>query len=110
VAFGKAFVMTNWLNSETTTVTTAAEDVLGLSTFALEAVVTGSPTDCIVLLEGSVDGSDWLVSLTSFNIHSSPGGSAYSTVVNKPVRYIRLRIDTLSGGSSPTVTASVVGV
>lgn len=110
-SFKGSFVKTNWLDAETASnLTTDPEEVLGLSDFALEVVVTGSPTDCVVLLEGSIDGTSWLVTLTSFNIHSFPGGATYLTATGKPVRYVRLRIDNVTGGTSPTVTASVIGV
>lgn len=71
----------------------------------MTAVVTGSPATCTMILQGSVDGGT-----TWFNMN--PGDSCTSTntvsVVNKPTLKVRVDVS-LTGGTSPTVTAYYVG-
>ena len=60
--------------------------------------VTGAPTAVSVNLEGSLDGTNWVVlkTLTAAGVGSSTG---------VPVRFIRANLTTLTGGTTPTVTA-----
>ncbi len=98
-----------WLNAETVDdVYSTVEEVSGAIRFGLQISVTGSPSGAGVKLQGSIDGSNWL-DLTTATL-STPFvgyGVAASHVV---VKYIRLYLDQLSGGSSPTLTASVIAV
>jgi len=101
-----AYVKTNWLNAATTTQTTASEEVTGTSRYGLQVSVTGSPSSLGVLLQGSIDGTNW-VSLASV----SAAGTTWSNPDSAgSVKYIRIDLQTLSGGSSPTVTASAIAV
>ncbi|MEW2383374.1 hypothetical protein AB0873_14965 [Micromonospora sp. NPDC047707] len=75
------------------------EDSVANHTMAL--TVTGSPSSWAVDLEGSHDGLTW------FWLGS--GGSASGTLVHAPrvVRFVRARLSALTGGTSPTVTATI---
>lgn len=109
-SYKSAFLKHHWFDAETVNNTyTSAEEVLGLSTFALEILVTGSPSGCRVDLQGSIDGTNWLALPCSFNISAGPWYGYFVSTV-QPVRYVRLWLTGLTGGSSPTVTASVIGV
>jgi len=62
-------------------------------------------TAVTVDLEGSLDNSSWF-SLAShaFTAAEITATSAMFHIVDKSVRYIRLNLTTLTGGTNPTVT------
>lgn len=72
------------------------------ATLGGDVVATAATVD----LEGSLDNSTWF-SLDShaFNAAEITATSAMYHVVNRPVRYVRLNLTTLTGGTNPTVTA-----
>ena len=74
-------------------------------TATLQTVVTGSPTTVACTLQGSNDGSNWVTLATST---STTGDAQYS--VDKPFRFLRANLGTLTGGTAPTVTAWVAAV
>jgi len=96
-------VMPNWLNAATATGATAALEVTGATSFGLQVSTTGSPSDVQVHLEASINGTNW----TSIATVQTPGGGM-DFVTGRATRYIRANLTFLVGGSSPTVTASVV--
>jgi hypothetical protein len=100
-----AFVRANWLDVATATGTTEAEEVTGASKYGLQVAITGGPSAVTVRLQGSIDGTGW-ADIGSYSATSD--GTTF--IVDKPVRYARLNLSTLTGGSSPTVTASVIAV
>lgn len=65
--------------------------------------VTGSPTSVSVNLEGSHDNVNW-VNLTTYTSTSS-GYVSFDSQVR--VRYVRANLTAITGGSSPTITASI---
>jgi hypothetical protein len=74
-----------------------------LNGFTWSVVVTGSPTACVVNLEGSInDGTNWFTLDTS-----SATTSEMRHVVNKDVQLIRANLATLTAGTAPTVTARI---
>ena len=72
------------------------------SKFSLQTVVTGGPTGVSCTLQGSLDGTNYAVLATS----TSTTGDL-QTVADKPVRFIKVNLGTLTAGTSPTVTAHV---
>ncbi|MCG5220273.1 hypothetical protein [Streptosporangium sp. KLBMP 9127] len=79
----------------------AARDYEGvLTNHTMLVTATGSPSQISVQLQGSHDGSTW-VDLA--NTSSWP--TAVS--VQRAVRYVRARLGGVTGGSSPTVTATI---
>lgn len=96
-----------------------AVDLNGTSNeFTLVVFTSGSPASFDVELQGSHDGSNWFsldlsvgpsisVNSTEYtNTNNNSGGQAASRV--KPhARYVRANLDTLTGGTSPTVTATI---
>lgn len=83
------------------------EDAGPCRTFAVQAKTTGSPSAADIMPQGSLDGTDWynlaaaVVDVTTAQIFF---------VVDKPVRYFRLTLSGLTGGTSPTVPLTVYGV
>jgi hypothetical protein len=103
-----ATVKVNWLNAETVVGTdTDAEEVTGASKLGVQVVTTGSPASFAVELQGSIDGANWVTLVTATNsaINGYGQGAAQG-----PAQFIRLHLASLSGGTSPTVSASVVAV
>lgn len=93
----------------------SSADLNGVSDeFTMYVTSTGSPT-YLVHLEGSHDGVNW------FTVATSSSANPVSTVVSggqqagsSPVasymhlaRYVRANLISLSGGSSPTITATI---
>lgn len=71
----------------------------------VQMTTTGAPTAVTVDLEGSLDGTTFEQLAThDFTGAEITAQSAMFHVVDKPVRYIRTNITTLTGGTSPTVT------
>jgi hypothetical protein len=73
--------------------------------------ITGSPTAVTVDIEGSLDNSNWSRVLTSaMSAAELTAGTSIAHVEDKPVRFVRLNLITLTGGTSPTVTALYEGL
>lgn len=77
------------------------EDSVAVHTMIV--TVTGSPTSVSVNLEGSHDNVNW-VNLTTYTSTSS-GYVSFDSQVR--VRYVRANLTAITGGSSPTITASI---
>lgn len=104
-----ALVKVNWFNAETTLYAKSdIEEVTGATSYGLNAEFTGGPSRGIVTLQGSIDGVTW-VNLLGLNTTINPYPHIVWTT-GQPVQYIRLSLDDLSGGTSPTATASVIAV
>ena len=77
--------------------------------------VTGSPSAVVVNLEGSMDGTTWAVLGTSTGsaVSNNLPGGAYTDAVSSvgpDVRYVRANLVTLTGGTSPTVSAACMPI
>ena len=70
------------------------------SNYAVQVVVTGSPSAVTVNLEGSLDGVNFVQLGTA-----SAAGMFW--VTDTPVKYVRANLATLTGGTSPTVTVTM---
>ena len=76
----------------------------------VQATITGAPSAVTVDLEGSLDGDNWFqLGTHPFTAGELTAAQAMFHVVEKPVRYVRLNLTTLTGGTSPTVTALYEG-
>jgi methyl coenzyme M reductase beta subunit len=71
-------------------------------TYSWDIIITGGPSAVTVNLEGSDDGTNWFTVDTSTST-----SSALRHVVDKPVRFLRANLATLTGGSSPTVSVGI---
>jgi YbbR domain-containing protein len=76
----------------------------------VQVTITGAPTAVTVDLEGSLDDTTY-VSLASYVLTAADltAAAAMFHVVDKPVRYVRVNLVTLTAGTAPTVTALYEG-
>jgi len=72
----------------------------------VQVVHTGSPSTVTLTLEGSLDGVNWFTLATWSSGSLSSGAIVWAA--DKPVSQVRANLGTLSGGTSPTVTALLV--
>jgi hypothetical protein len=101
------------LNAATATGPGASRDLETVGGYhGMIAWSTGSPATAQVTLEGSHDGSNWVILGTGVNATGGPASLIVpsSSTPGNPgllVRYVRANLTSLSGGSSPTVTATI---
>ncbi len=76
------------------------------SIFSLKIMTTGSPTFNINL-EGSLDGVNWDTLLAHQTTGLFPTWSPVGLSGGTPLMAIRANLTSLSGGTSPTVTAII---
>lgn len=81
-----------------------ALEVEGSRSYALDVRSTGTPTAISVTLEGSLDGSNW----ETLGSAATAAGITWS--VDTPVKFVRANLGTLTGGTTPTVTAVILAV
>lgn len=94
------------LNAATSTgAGTAADLDFVRGTFTMATVVTGAPSAVSVTLQGSLDGVTFQTLATST---STTGDQQWQ--VDKPQRYLRANLATLTGGTSPTVTVRAAAI
>lgn len=92
------------LDAVTANTNGVAKDLEGtFRTHSLFVFVTGDPTHYTVGLQGSHDGIHW----TGGPGINDGGSTAYVTTDDHLYRYVRANLSNLSGGSSPTVTATI---
>ncbi len=102
-------VKESWFDNETSAgVFTNPEEVTGAVRYGLQVNTTGSPSSFQVILEGSINGTSWVTLVTA--TASTPIVSYGHNAAHLIVKYIRLNLDQLNGGTSPTLTASVLAV
>ena len=106
------------LSGVTGTGASTSVDLGGVSNeFTMNLVITGSPSSLDVRLQGSHDDVNWFTILESTTTGSHPLSTEFTLgeeTTGTPdrryrphARYVRAIVNTLSGGSSPTVTASI---
>lgn len=98
----------------------ASGDVLDIKkldvvTLSVQINPAGAPTGCAYAVEGSLDGVSWMVMGSTSDCTPAAlcaAGAACRMIgtESKPVRYIRGNLTTLSGGTTPSVTAILRGV
>lgn len=72
------------------------------------AATSGSPTDGMVYVEGSLDGETWF-RLGGLNVAADPRVICTTDTNPHAVRYLRCYLEGLTGGTNPRVTAHMVG-
>lgn len=100
-----ATVMTNWLDAVNATGATDPIDVSGSLSYTLQATATGAPETAEVSLEGSLDGVGYTILVL---LSGLSGDVQVSWAQNKPTKYMRLNVRAITGGTSPTITASAI--
>ncbi len=74
---------------------------------SLQGVFTGGSPTVKIFLEGSIDGVDWM-SIATFDTGGSSISGTIVTASTFSVLYARAVLDTLSGGTNPTVSAMIL--
>ncbi|NJP24451.1 hypothetical protein FLW53_09565 [Microbispora sp. SCL1-1] len=100
-------VKTNWLNAATSLQVTEPEEVPGATKLGLQVSASGNPSSALVWLQGSIDGVNWH-NLLGLDAAGSPKLGFVGTSTGVVVRYVRLELSALTGGTSPAVSASLV--
>lgn len=96
-----------------TTGTGATLDVSsqGMSKFGVQVKGTGAaPTSFTVVLEGSLDGTNFSTLLTHTNASPGDGLVLHSGAVALPVLYFRSRCTALTLGSASNIVVTIVGI
>ena len=83
---------------------------MGVKEHTVQATFTGNPTAVSIILEGSLDEQTWY----QLAVHNALGDDITNQqtmfhVTSKLVNAVRINLSTLTGGSSPTVTALYEG-
>ncbi len=79
--------------------------------FALQVKGTGaSATSWTVILEGSLDGTNFTEIFTHTNTVNSDGFTAWSSAVATPCLYIRSRCSAVVLGGATNIVATILGV
>jgi len=76
----------------------------------VQVTTTGDPTAVTIDLEGSLDGVTWFQLFENiFDAGEITADAAIFHVLDAPVGYVRCNLTTLTGGTTPTVTALYEG-
>lgn len=100
------------LLDSTSTTGVSPEWNLGSGCFmhTVQSTSTGNPSAVVLELEGSLDGVTWYqLAEHSWTASEISNQQSMFHVTSKLVSYARLNLTTLSGGSSPTITAKYLG-
>lgn len=91
----------------------ASFDVQGCDTFSMQVTFTGGEPTVVVELQATLDpptisdaDATWYT-IATFSTSDSDTSGEIITVTGTPVRRIACNLQTLSGGTSPTVTAKL---
>lgn len=77
-----------------------------VNNISVQLNVSGTPSAVSVSFQGSLDGTNWN---TIGSAITSSAATSLTAFAGTPVTQIRAVLNTLSGGSSPTVTALIAG-
>lgn len=113
---GARSVVEKWATRSDTYTTTANGTQVDVSTrpsraFGLQVKGTGvAAASWTVVLEGSLDGTNYTTVLTHQSGTNSDGAVAWSSAVLTPCLYFRSRCTALSLGSATNIVATILGV
>lgn len=74
---------------------------------SMQVSFTSNPSSVKVVLEGSIDGVNWFI-LATFDTGATSLSGDIVTASTVVVLLVRARLVTLTGGTNPTVTATIV--
>ena len=75
---------------------------------SMQVSFTGSPSAVKVYLQGTIDGTNWFT-IATFDTGASNANGDIVTSSAHVVVGVRANLDTLTAGTSPTVSAVIVG-
>jgi hypothetical protein len=83
----------------------------GPNRHTVELAVTGSPSACTASLQGTLKQSDKVVDADFKDLSSDQDCTTVFMfhVINRAVKTVRVKLKTLTGGTSPTVTPTYFG-
>jgi hypothetical protein len=82
----------------------------GVKTHTVQVFITGGPSDVVIELQGSIDGSNWFtLAEHTFSAAELSASQAMFHVTGRLVHHVRPNLTTLTGGTSPAVTADYTG-
>jgi hypothetical protein len=95
----------------TTTANGTAVDVSaqGMSQFAIQCKATGSVTSWTVVLEASLDGTNYVTVLTCDSVADGDGAIVWTGPQRYPALYFRSRCSAITLGAGTNVIATIVG-
>ena len=77
----------------------------------IHVVTTGDPTAVTIILEGSLDGTNFdVISTHAFTAADITNDGAIFFDVDKPCLHVRLNLTVLANGTAPTITAIYEGM
>ncbi len=77
----------------------------------IQVVNTGDPTAVTVLLEGSLDGTNFdIIGTHAFTAADIVNDGAIFFDVDSPCLHVRVNLTVLTGGTTPTITAIYEGM
>lgn len=85
------------------------QNVIPFFAVALQLEITGSPTAVVVSLKGLIDGSTYDVLAVLDTSAGYISGEIVMLQLPVPVRTLKCSLDTLTGGTNPTVSAYFAG-
>lgn len=74
---------------------------------SMQVVYTGGPSAVVATLQGTIDGSHWFT-LATFDTGASKASGDIVSVTNVFVLQARASLGTLTGGTAPKVTATIL--
>lgn len=89
--------------------TTVDVSAQGMSTFGLQCKQTGTVTSWTVVLEGSLDGTNFVTILTHTKAGNNDGGIVWTSAALYPVLYFRSQCTAITLGGGTNVVATIVG-
>lgn len=96
------------LSAVTSTGTGTAINLRGArSTICCQVSLTGAPSQVVVTIEGTIDGTNWKT-LATFDVTNNSNASG-DIIRNTGIAVLQARahLTTLTGGTSPTVSATI---
>lgn len=78
--------------------------------YTLVVKATGTVTSWTVLLEGSLDGTNWTTLVTHTNAAPGDGLAIFETTAPQPVTYVRLRCSAITLGAGTNVVATALAL
>lgn len=105
---GLDFINVNWLDEVTATGPSDVVQLEGAFRFGIAGNVTGGPSAAEVRLQVSIDGVSWKDAIVYGAVSGENVWQQSGLAV--PIRFVRLNLTELTGGSSPAVSITVIGV
>lgn len=71
--------------------------------YSWDVAITGTPDAVVIVLQGSLDQTNWVTIDTLSTVQTY----TIRSVADTPMRYLRVKATTITNGTSPTVTSGI---